>query len=65
MLRTSPPQSAKNLSLLVDVAEDAEVAVSDGDYKKETDERSPRFENLNKITSYLNPNTKKTFIQLR
>ena len=64
MFRTSPTQSAKNLSLLVDVAEDAEVGVDDGDRKDGMVERSPRFKNLNGA-SYLTPKSRLAFTQLR
>ena len=53
------------LSLLVNVAEDAEVGVSDADCKDETNKKLPCSKNSNGATSYLIPNAKQTFIQLR
>ena len=47
MLKTSPSQSAENLSLLVDVTEDSEVGVNGGDCKDGTVKRSPHSKNLN------------------
>ena len=64
MLKASPNKSAKNLSLLIDVAEDAEVSVGGGDYEDETVGKS-LSKNLNGATSYLTPNARQTFIQLR
>ena len=60
MLRTSLTQSAKNLLLLIDVAEDAEVDV-DGSYREDkTVKRSPRFKNSNKA-GYLTPEARLVF----
>ena len=64
MLRASPTQSAKNLSLLVDVAKNAEVGVGVSDCEDKTVGRSPS-KNLNGATSYLTPNARQTFTQLR
>ena len=64
MLRMSSIQSVRNLSLLVDVAEDAEVAVNDGDYKDRTVKRSPRSKNFNGA-GYLIPKARLAFTQLR
>ena len=54
MLRASPTQSAKNLSLLVDMAEDAGAGVGGGDCKDETVEKS-LSKNSNGATDYLTP----------
>ena len=64
MLRTSPTQSAKNLSLLVDIVEDAEVGADSGDRKDGTVKRSLRSKNSNGA-SYLTLETRLTFTQLR
>ena len=64
MLKASPTWSTENLSLLVDMADDAEVGVSGGDYEGKTVGRSPS-KNLNGATGYLTSNTRWTFTQLR
>ena len=64
MLRASSTQSAKNLSSLVDMAEDAEVGVCGGDCKDETVGRLPS-KNSNKATCYPTPNARRAFTQWR
>ena len=51
-----------NLSLII--AESTKVCSNGSDDEDEIVKRLP-FKNLNKVTSYLTPNAKKTFIQLR
>ena len=65
MLRTSPTQLAKNLSLLVNVAEDDEVVVDVDDCKNETGGRSPHSKKINGATTYLTPEVRLAFTQLR
>ena len=65
MLRISPTGSAKNLSVLVDIAENAEVGVGDGDCKDKTDEKLTRSKNWNRAIGYLTPYAKQAFTQLR
>ena len=60
MLKMSPTQLAKNLSLLVDVAKDAEVGIDSGDCEDKTVKRSPRSKNLNRA-SYLTPKARLAF----
>ena len=60
MLRASPTQSAKNLSLLVDMAEDAEVGVDGGDCEDEMVGRLPS-KNSNGATGYLTPDARQAF----
>ena len=64
MLRTSPTQSAKNLSSLVNMAEDAEVGVGNGDHEDEMVKRS-LSKNSSGVISYLTPNARQAFTQLR
>ena len=64
MLRASPTQSGKNSSLLVNVAEDAEVGVGSNNREDETVGRSPS-KNSNGVTSYLTPDARQVFTQLR
>ena len=64
MLRTSPTQSAKNLSLLVDVAKNVEVGVDGGNCEDETVKKSPHSKNLNRA-GYLTTKARLAFIQLR
>ena len=64
MLRASQTRSAKNLSLLVDMAEDAEVGVDGSDCEDKTVGRSPS-KNSNGATGYLTPNARQAFTQLR
>ena len=64
MLRASPTRSAKNLLLLVNMAEDAEVGVDGGDREDKMVGRSPS-KNSNKATGYLTPDARQAFTQLR
>ena len=64
MLKTNETQSAKNLSLLVDVPEDAEVNIGSGDCENGTVKRSPRSKNLNGA-GYLTLEARLAFTQLR
>ena len=64
MLRASPTQLAKNSSLLVDMAEDAEIGVGGGDREDKTAGRLTS-KNSNGATSYLIPDARQAFIQLR
>ena len=60
MLKTSPTRSTKNLSLLVNVAGDAEVGVDGGDCENRTVKRSPHSKNLNGA-GYLIPKARLAF----
>ena len=60
MLRASPTRSAKNSSLLVDMAEDTEVGVDGSDYKDKTVGRSPS-KNSNRAIGYLTPDARQAF----
>ena len=64
MLKTNLIRLAKNLSLLVDVAKDAEIGVDGGDCKNETVERVLRSKNSNGA-GCPTPKARLTFSQLR
>ena len=65
MLRTSQTQLAKNSSLLIDVAENAEIGVDDNDHEDEMSEKLPRSKNLNGAMSYLSRKARLAVTQLR
>ena len=64
ILKTSPIQSAENSSLLINVAEDAEVGFDGGDCEDRTIKKSPRSKNSNKAGD-LTPKARLKFTQLR
>ena len=64
MLRTRLTQSAKNLLLLVNVAEDTKAGVGGGDRKDKIGRRSLRFQNLSGA-NYLTPKARLAFTILR
>ena len=65
ILRTSPTWSAKNLSLLIDLVENAEVGVGGSDREDETNRRSPNSKNTNGARGYLTLKAKLAFTQLK
>ena len=65
MLKTSQNQLAKNSLLLINVAEDVKVGVTGGNREDKIDEKSLHSKNSNRVISYLTPNAKLAFTQLR
>ena len=64
MLRMSSTQSAKNLSLLLNVAENAKIGIDGSNCENGTVEKLPRSKNLN-WAGYLIPKARSAFTQLR
>ena len=65
MLKTSSaPRLSKNLLSLIDVAKVNEIGISGGNCKDKMIGKS-LFKNLNRVTSYLTPDARQAFIQLR
>ena len=64
MLKTSPTWSAETWSLLIDVADDAEVGVDGSDCKDGIVKKLPHSKHLNGA-GFLTPEARLAFIQLR